>query len=186
MAWIAGERVVLRAWERDDVRACWEASRTADATAERLRHWHEPPRSLFEAEQEFESSQSESDPSVVRLVIDVDGRPIGDIDLFQIDQRNQNASVGLGIWREDDRGHGYGTDAVRALLRWAFRHLNLHRVELGVDPENKAAIRAYEKAGFVVEGRRREHHFDDGRFVDEVMMGVLRREFEAREHAAGS
>lgn len=186
MAWIAGERVVLRAWERDDVRVRWEAAQTPDATGERLRNWHEPPRSLVEAEQEFEANQSEPDPNLILLIIDVDGRPVGDIAIFEIERRSQRAGIGLGIWRPEDRGQGYGTDALRATLRWAFRELNLHRVELGVDPENKAAIRVYEKLGFVVEGRRREHHFDDGRFIDELMMGLLRPEFEAREDAARS
>ena len=70
------------------------------------------------------------------------------------------------------------------MVRWGFRHLNLHRIELAVEPDNAAAMHVYEKLGFVSEGRRREHHYDDGCYRDEEMMGILRREFEAREHAA--
>ena len=87
---------------------------------------------------------------------------MGDIDLFHIEQRNRNAMVGLGIWRAEDRGRGYGSDALRTMMRWAFRHLNLHRLELSVDPDNAPALRIYRKLGFVDEGRRREQHFDDG------------------------
>jgi RimJ/RimL family protein N-acetyltransferase len=181
MAWIAGDRVILRAWERDDVRAQWEAAQTADATGDRQRDWLEPPKSLFQREQEFEANQSEPEPTVVRMVIEAEGRALGDIDLFHIEQRDRNAVVGLGIWCEEDRGKGYGTDALRAMLRWAFRHLNMHRIELSVEPENQRAVRVYEKLGFVREGLRREHHFDDGCFRDEMIMGILRREFEARE-----
>ena len=177
MAWIAGEKVVLRAWERDDVHVRWETDQTADVSEQRQRDWHEPPRSLAQREQEFEESLAEPDATVVALIIEAAGRPVGDINFFGIDQRNRNATVGLSIWRTQDRGKGYGTDALRAFLRWGFRHLNLHRVELTVAPDNAAAIHVYEKLGFAVEGRRREHHFDDGCYTDELLMGLLRRDF---------
>ena len=181
MAWIAGERTILRSWERDDVRLRWETEQTADSTEPRYRDWHEPPKSLAQREGEFDVQQAEPDPTTVALVIVAGERVVGDINLFHIDTRSRNASVGLSIWRPEDRGCGYGTDAMRALLRWAFRQMNLHRVELSVDPSNTAAIRSYAKAGFSEEGRRREAHFTDGVYVDDVMMGILRREFEARE-----
>lgn len=179
MAWIAGEGIVLRAWERDDVRAQWDAAQSGDATGQRLRDWLEPPKSLVQMEHEFEANVDDADPTVVRMIIEAEGRAIGDIDLFHIDPRCRNAVVGLGLWREEDRGHGYGTDAMRTLLRWAFRHLNLHRIELSVEPDNGRAIRVYEKLGFVREGMRREHHYDDGCFRDELIMGLLGREFES-------
>ena len=185
MAWIAGSRIVLRAWERDDVLAQWEAAQTADATGQRLRDWLEPPKSFVQREQEFEANQSEPDPTVVRMIIEADGRAVGDIDLFHIDQRSRNAVVGLGIWREEDRGRGFGTDALRTMLRWAFRHLNMHRIELSVEPDNGRAVRIYEKLGFVREGLRREHHFDDGCMRDELIMGLLDREFESADRAGG-
>ncbi len=183
MTWIAGERIVLRAWERDDVRAQWEAAQTADELGQRMRDWLEPPKPLAQMEQEFEANVADPDPTVVRMIIEAEGRAIGDIDLFHVDQRSRNAVVGLGIWREEDRGRGYGTDALRAMLRWAFRHLNLHRIELSVEPDNLQAVRVYEKLGFVREGMRREHHYDDGCFRDELIMGLLGREFELSDRA---
>jgi diamine N-acetyltransferase len=184
MAWIAGERVILRAWERDDVRAHWEASQSSENVGQRQRDWHEPPRSLAQMEAEFDAQGDDSD-DCVRLIIEADGHPVGDIDLFHMEQRNRNSLVGLGIWRAEDRCHGYGGDALRTLMRWAFRHLNLHRIELSVDPDNAPALRVYRKVGFVEEGRRREQHFDDGSYRDEIIMGVLRREFEALDTGEG-
>jgi RimJ/RimL family protein N-acetyltransferase len=183
MAWITGEKVILRAWEREDVHAQWDAAQSPDARGQRLRDWLEPPQSLFQREQEFEANQADNDPAVVRMIIEAAGRPVGDIDLFHIEVRNRNALVGLGIWRLEDRDKGYGTDALRTMLRWAFRHLNMRRVELSVEPENEAAVHIYEKLGFVREGMRREHHYDDGRYRDELIMGILHREFEARDCA---
>ncbi len=186
MAWIAGERVSLRSWEREDVQAKWEADQTADAESQRLRDWFEPPRSLVRRDQEFEAEQSEPDPTAISLVIAAEGRPIGDVNLFQIETRSRNALMGLSIWRREDWSKGYGTDAMRAMLRWAFQHLNLHRIELSVDVNNRRAIHVYEKLGFVCEGRRREQHYDGGRYHDELIMGILDHEFVARDGCATS
>ncbi|HIC94568.1 MAG TPA: N-acetyltransferase, partial [Anaerolineae bacterium] len=64
------------------------------------------------------------------------------------------------------------------LLGFAFREMNLHRVYLSVHDYNERAIRCYEKCGFRHEGRLREALFRDGRYHDELMMGILREEFE--------
>lgn len=181
MAWIAGEHVTLRAWERDDIKVRWESDQTADAEEQRMRDWHEPPKSLVQREAEFDAQQAEPDPATVALIIEAEGRVIGDINFFHVETRNRTASVGLSIWRPEDRGRGYGTDAMRALLRWGFAQMNLHRVELSVDPANERALRVYEKLGFEREGLRREAHYADGRYTDDVIMGILGRDFLARD-----
>lgn len=186
MAWIAGEYVSLRAWERDDIRARWESDQTRDPLEAKLRHWHEAPKSLQQREAEFDAAQAEPDPTTVALIIEAEGRPVGDITLFEIEPRNSAAAIGLSIWRQEDRGRGYGTDAMRATLRWAFNQLNLHRIELSVDPSNAAAIHVYQALGFVEEGRRRDAHYADGCYVEDVIMGLLRPEFRVRDcRAAG-
>jgi len=179
MAWITGDKVRLRAWERDDIRLRWEADQTDDATEVSLRDWHEPPRSLDQRLQEFDAALAEPDAAVVALIIEAEGRVVGDINLFEIDQRNRRSAIGLSIWSPADRNKGYGTDAMRALLRWAFSELNLHRIELSVDPANAPAIHVYEKLGFRREGCRREAHFAGGRYIDDLQMGLLRDEFNA-------
>lgn len=179
MAWITGDRVLLRAWERDDVRIRWETDQTPDATELRLRDWHGPPRSLAAREAEFEAIDPD-DESVVALVIVAEDRVIGDVRLFDIDRRNRMGRLGISIWRAEDRNRGYGSDAVTALVRWAFRELNLHRVELTVDPSNARAIHVYEKVGFVREGVLRETHYAEGAYSDALVMGVLDHEFESR------
>ena len=78
---------------------------------------------------------------------------------------------------------GYGTEAARLMLRLAFERIGLHRVGLSVFAFNERAIRSYQKAGFRVEGRLREAIARDGRYWDEIQMGVLRDEWLA---AAGA
>lgn len=77
----------------------------------------------------------------------------------------------------DHWGRGYGTDALRVTVRYAFEEMGLNRIGLGVWAYNDRAIATYRKIGFVEEGRRREVTFHGGRFHDEVLMGLLRREW---------
>ena len=66
------------------------------------------------------------------------------------------------------------------MLRFAFEELNLHRVELEVYDFNPRAMRCYEKAGFRLEGTRRQAHFHQGAYHDVHLMGILRDEFHPR------
>lgn len=77
------------------------------------------------------------------------------------------------------RGRGLGTEAVRLVLDHAFTTTDLHRISLDVQADNPRAIRAYEKAGFVVEGRLRDAVVFDGVRSDDVLMAILRPAWEA-------
>ncbi|GAA4185424.1 GNAT family protein [Gryllotalpicola kribbensis] len=77
-------------------------------------------------------------------------------------------------------GRGFGTDALRIAVDFSFRELGLNRLQLNVAAFNPRAIRAYEKAGFVVEGRRRQATFHDGCFHDELIMAILFEDWAAR------
>lgn len=176
MAWLAGDKVILRAFERDDVRLMWEAAQSAEGRGELLRDWLKPPRSLEEMEREFERNAADPPADVIDLIIQAEGRVVGDLDFFQIEDRNRCAMVGLGIWSAADRGKGYGFDALRTACTWAFDHLNLQRIELNCDPNNAPARRIYEKCGFVLEGTRRRRHYERGAYYDELVMGLLRDE----------
>ena len=107
-----------------------------------------------------------------------DDRVIGDIGLDGVLWNHGDAWVGIGIGERAYWGKGYGTDAMRVLLRYAFTELNLHRVSLGVFEYNPRAIRSYEKAGFVLEGREREAVFRSGKRWDIIFMGILREDWE--------
>jgi RimJ/RimL family protein N-acetyltransferase len=110
-----------------------------------------------------------------------DDRVIGFIELDGIDWRIGNGWIGIGIGDREQWGKGYGTDAFRVLIRYAFRELNLRRLTLTVFEYNLRAIRSYEKLGFQVEGRDREWLRRDGRRWDMIHMGLMRRDWEASE-----
>lgn len=106
-----------------------------------------------------------------------DGTYIGNIGLHDIQPENRRALLGIIIGEKAYWGQGYGTDAIRAMLGWAFGYLNLHRVSLTVYAYNERAIRCYEKSGFRHEGSMRQARYVDGKYYDELVMGVLRDEF---------
>ncbi|MBE0409253.1 MAG: GNAT family N-acetyltransferase [Anaerolineales bacterium] len=102
---------------------------------------------------------------------------IGFIGLDGIRWNHGDAYVGIGIGEREFRGKGYGTDAMRVLLKYAFTELNLHRVSLNVFAYNSMAIRSYEKAGYVIEGKQREYLNREGKRWDMVFMGILKEDW---------
>lgn len=84
-----------------------------------------------------------------------------------------------GIFIGDKKywGKGYGTDAMRVLVKFIFEQMNIHKVKLNVYSFNERAIKSYEKCGFKVEGVLRQEIFRDGRYYDEIIMGLLKEEY---------
>jgi RimJ/RimL family protein N-acetyltransferase len=120
----------------------------------------------------------------VRFVVDVDGVAVGSVSLFGFDQLARHAEVGIALVAET-RGKGIGTAAISQIIEFAFVRCNLRRVHLQVIESNASAIRAYQKAGFVIEGRQREHAWVRGRYEDILLMGLLRSEWKSRQADAG-
>jgi RimJ/RimL family protein N-acetyltransferase len=109
----------------------------------------------------------------------VDGRPVGSLDLHDLDQINGSAGIGIAIGDPADTGQGYGTDALRVLVRFGFDELRLVRLWLDVYDENEGARRVYERLGFVHEATFRHGLFRRGRFMDVHRLGLLREEWDA-------
>ena len=114
----------------------------------------------------------------VTFVVDVDGAAVGTVSLFDVDALAGHAEIGIALAPEA-RGRGIGTEAIRQLVEFAFVRRNMRRLHLQAIGSNAGAIRAYEKAGFVVEGRQREHAWVRGGYEDIVLMGILRSESRA-------
>jgi RimJ/RimL family protein N-acetyltransferase len=105
------------------------------------------------------------------------GSLIGEIRLDRVNWRDRRASLAIGIEDTSQLGKGLGSEAIALALGYAFDVLGLHRVSVRVVDYNLRAIRAYQKCGFVVEGREREAAFVDGIWHDDLMMGILDREY---------
>jgi RimJ/RimL family protein N-acetyltransferase len=102
------------------------------------------------------------------------GTLIGQCGLFRHDHVARTAELGMTIGEREYWGRGIGREAVSLLVEYAFQVRNLRKVHLSVHATNERAIRAYRAAGFVEEGRRRQHVWNNGTYTDLVLMGRLR------------
>ena len=174
---IYGKDVRLRAIEREDIDRFvrW----FNDPEVRRYLLMYEP-MSRAKEERWFEERLSRKDDIILAIEVREWDRwvHIGNVGLHRIDWKNRVATLGIVIGEKEYWGKGYGTEAVRTMLRYAFHELGLNRVELETYSFNPRAQRCYQKAGFVREGVRRQALYRDGEFHDVITMGILRSEFE--------
>lgn len=104
-------------------------------------------------------------------------RLVGNCSFFDLDWRNRCCEIGIFIGDKEYWSRGYGTQVMRLMLKYGFNTLNLNRVYLRVYESNPRGIKCYEKAGFRHEGRLRQAIFQDGRYIDLLMMSVIRSEW---------
>ncbi|MFN2131694.1 MAG: GNAT family N-acetyltransferase [Anaerolineae bacterium] len=142
------------------------------------------PISIAEEEQWF-VQQLQSQNAELFAIETNDGIHIGNIGLHDINWLHRSAEMGIVIGHKQYWGKGYGSDAIRTLLRFAFDEMNLHRVQLTVYEDNARAIRAYEKCGFRHEGRLRDAVYRKGRYYDMLLMSVLSGERQPGDEASG-
>lgn len=105
---------------------------------------------------------------------------IGNCSLHNLDLINGRATVGIFIGDKENRGKGYGSEALELLLSYGFNHLNLNNIMLTVYSFNEPAIFCYKKVGFKEIGRRREAYFKNNERYDEIYMDIIRSEFYER------
>jgi RimJ/RimL family protein N-acetyltransferase len=126
--------------------------------------------------------QIEEDKNLYHFMIHLreDDRLIGKASVGRIEWANGNGFIHLGIGAAEDRRKGYGTQALRMLLRFAFAELNLFRVSANVPEYNEGALVLLQKFGFVQEVCRRKSLERDGRRWDLYVFGLLQDEWRAR------
>jgi aminoglycoside 6'-N-acetyltransferase len=159
-----GERVLLRPLEADDVPAVTEIQAQPSVA-----RWWGPPD-----DKELRGKAAGTDESTV-FAIEVEGEVVGLIQFHEEDEpRYRSAGIDLFVG-EDAQGKGIGVDAIRTLARHLVEDRGHHRLTIDPAAENKAAIRAYEKAGFRPVGimRRYEREPEGDRWYDGLLMDLL-------------
>jgi RimJ/RimL family protein N-acetyltransferase len=104
------------------------------------------------------------------------GELAGQVELWSIDEHNRLAHVGVEL-RPGFRGRGLGADAVRVVCRYGFAIRGLHRLQMETLSDNHAMIAVAERLGFTREGVNRGSSWVNGRFMDDVIFGLLADEF---------
>ncbi len=103
------------------------------------------------------------------------GKHIGNIKLGPVHPLHKVASIGIIIGEKQCWGRGYATESIELMLDYAFASLELHKVTAGCYEANSAALRAFQKAGFVVEGVQKEQHSFEGKRTGKIMLGKINR-----------
>jgi [ribosomal protein S5]-alanine N-acetyltransferase len=172
---IEGERIFLRAVLASDV-------------TERYARWMNDPEVSRFLESRFRPSSPETIAAYVRkmeeapdflflaIVLKEGGLHIGNIKAGPIDWVHRFAEVSLLIGEKDCWGKGLGTEAIRLIVRFAFETLNLHKLTACAYADNHGSIKAFQKAGFLEEGLRKEQRFFAGMYTDEALFGIVRND----------
>jgi RimJ/RimL family protein N-acetyltransferase len=164
---LEGERIELRRHARENYHLY--AEWYGDPEIWHLTSWASSPLSRSAVERLFEDRELSNTDDSFAIHIRGEDEPIG---------ANESAELSVIVGHQDDRHRGYGTEAIDRLLRYAFEELGLNRIGLSVFEFNEEAISAYEKLGFVVEGRFRQAIKRRSGFHDAILMSILKSEWE--------
>jgi RimJ/RimL family protein N-acetyltransferase len=135
------------------------------------------PQSLERLQADFDREAARGGRDNASFAIEADGVVIGNCGLRDFSEAHRTCELGISIGDKAYWGQGYGRDALRLLVDYAFRYRNMRKVFLRVWANNERGIRAYRAVGFVEEGRLRRHVWSVGQYVDLVYMGILRDEW---------
>lgn len=169
-------RILLRALEETDL--------------ERTHHWHNDPELYATLTGSFRLVSKAAELEWLRrkigysnhdvnlaICVRASGEHIGNIYLNEIDWITRQGALGIFIGDASQRNQGYGREALAQLLAHAFLDLNLNKITLTVIADNDRAIKAYERSGFVVEGRLKDDVFKNGSYHDSLAMRICRDEY---------
>ncbi|MDZ4720781.1 MAG: GNAT family protein [Roseiflexaceae bacterium] len=171
---LKGSRVTLRAIDRNDLARFHELNQQVDLVLLVEDSWE--PISLARREREYEKRLDDH-----RFAIVVDERIIGGCGLHSSNRYSGTTSFGIAILDPEYLGQGYGREAIELLLDYIFRIQNWRRVSIQMLANNERAIRCYRACGFVLEGQLRDECYSNGRYVDMMVMGLLRTEWDTRQ-----
>ncbi|MEP7360514.1 MAG: GNAT family protein [Chloroflexota bacterium] len=181
---IAGQLVALRRPSPSDLASVIRWYR--DPEIARLTRYQTRQMSQPEIERFFQVRMLAPDALAYSIVELPSKRLIGFTTFSALDGDNGSVMFHITIGERDAWGRGLGTEATTLMLQHAFERLALHRVGLTVFSYNTRAIRAYEKAGFRIEGRQREAIQRQGVYFDEVQMGILAGEWLSAQYGRGA
>lgn len=172
MVTLKGEHIYLRALEPEDLdfvhtiendESIWEISST------------QTPYSKYIIKQYLENAHKDIyEIKQLRLVIsNYNNEPIGMIDLFDFDFKNKRAGIGILIKDSVNRIKGYGSEALKILVNYGFKQLNLHQMYCNISEDNEASIKLFSNHGFIKVGLKRDWNYVDGQYKNEYLFQII-------------
>ena len=132
-------------------------------------------------EEWFDALKHKEDAVHFSVYVITENKPdtiIGNCAIHDINSKNRACSCGITIGEKDYQNKGYGTETMEMLVEYGFNTLNMNRIELTVYEFNIRAYKSYQKVGFIEEGRKRQARYHNGKYYDEIIMAILREEWE--------
>jgi RimJ/RimL family protein N-acetyltransferase len=169
---IAGEHIILRAFEREDAERCYRWMN--DPNIVRTLKSRYPIAFQNEIEWLDRAMRAHSDERHFAIERKDDRTHIGNASIHDIEWVSRVASFGLFIGEPSAWNRGFGSDAIRTLLRFAFDEMNLRKLRINVFDYNDRAKHVLETHGFVQEGRLRSEFYRDGAYHDIVILSAFR------------
>jgi len=170
-----GKITRLRALEKQDIPLLQKWMNDPNLTK-----WLGPRFPISLEEQNCWYDKLVTDPTKRKLLIeDLQGRAIGLVSLMDINFKDRCAEFGIYLGEREALGKGQGKDASITLMKFAFSELGLHRLFLYVFEENTRAIKSFEACGFRTEAILREKFFYEGKFHNQLIMGLLSEDFKS-------
>jgi len=172
MLTLRGNKVYLRALEPEDLdfivkvensEEFWEISATRVPYSRYLikKYLQNSHRDIYEVKQ-------------LRLMIcDLEKKPIGLIDVFDLEPKDRRAALGILIVNETERGKGYGAEVLTLICNYCFTHLNLHQVYANVNEDNLASIKLFERNKFEKVGVKKDWIIAGGKFKNEILYQLI-------------
>lgn len=172
---LQGELIYLACLERQDCKKLWndfEYDFEHPAEEFNIGHSDEKADGWFDEIQKLQGNQN------VRLGIFLnDGTVIGDVALQGIDRVSRKCSVGIGIAKIENRGKGYGREAVLLIVDYGFRYFGMERITANTLETNIGMQRVLSRCGFWQEGRERKAVYLNGTKYDRLNYGILKEEY---------
>ena len=173
MVTLKGEHIYLRALESEDIdfiyaiennESLWELSHT------------QTPYSRFLIQQYLDNAHQDIyEAKQLRLVIsDYHDTPLGLIDIFDFDFKNKRAGIGVLIASADDRGKGYGKEALQILITYCFSKLDLHQLYCNISENNPVSIKLFQNQGFEIIGLKKDWNYFNDVYSNEYMLQLIK------------
>lgn len=173
--YLKGTQVYLRAIEEEDANETYLSWLNNQETTKGLVTGRFP--SSMQSLKSYLRSVTQGENSVMFAICLVENdKHIGNIKLDQFDYFARTAELGVLIGEQNHRGKGIGSESCKLVLDFAFANLNLRKVTLSVFSNNPIAIKTYERLGFQVEGRLKQHFFSDGQYHDKIYMSYFKQQ----------
>ncbi|HSP11211.1 MAG TPA: GNAT family protein [Salegentibacter sp.] len=174
MQTLKGNKIYLRALEPEDLDFVHEIENTEDFWVVSAT---QSPYSRYMIKKYLENSHRDIyEVKQLRLVIcNYDHKPVGLIDLFDLEPKDRRAAIGILIADPADRKKGYGAESISLVCEYSFKHLALHQVYVNVTADNEASVKLFEGQGFSLVGVKKDWILVNKQFKDEALYQLINK-----------